>query len=82
MVVVKRGFKIMTNYALEKRKILFDVIFAVEGLKAAQIAKIIHVHRSHVSRHISGERTCLAVDVYLIETIFGSDIWERVRNGQ
>lgn len=70
----------MTNYVSNTRKILFDVIFAVLDLNASEVAREIHVHKSQVSRYISGDRTCPALEMYLIERIFGEDIMERIKN--
>lgn len=72
----------MNNYASDKRKILFDVIFAVLELNAAQVAREIHVHKSQVSRYITGDRHCLALEIYLMERIFGTDVMERINNAE
>ncbi len=66
----------MSNCVCQKKSIILKMIMALLDLKAGDIAKETHTSFSLVSRHISGERQNINIDIYLIEKCFHIKIKE------
>lgn len=68
----------MTNCTICQKKILLKFIMSVYNLRATDIAKEIHVSDSLVRKHISGDRECELVDIYIIRHCFGISIEAKI----
>ena len=54
---------------------------AIYNLRATDIVREINISDSLVRKHISGDRQCPPVDVYIVEKVFGIKIGDCVANG-
>jgi len=62
----------MKNLKLTEEKItLKRVIVAFLNIKSKDLETNLHISKSLVSRHLSGERRCPEIDIYIIEKSFG-----------
>lgn len=71
----------MQNYLFNNKTILIRVVMAISGIKVSDIAKETNTSVSLVSRHISGERTNIHIDLYFIEKIFNITVKDYMING-
>lgn len=70
----------MQNCVNCQRKIILKVILTVLNLKPSEIARGLNISKSLVSKYISGERTSVDLDLYLIERIFSIQVKDYTRN--
>lgn len=63
------------------RRVVFKVILTLCDISTKEIEDKIHVSRSHICRHLSGERKCDEIDIYIIEKVFGIKIKDYSYNG-
>lgn len=77
----REGLKFMNNCAFCQKKVLLKFIMTIYNLRATDIAREINISDSLVRKHISGDRQCPPVDVYIVEKVFGIKIGDCVANG-
>ena len=57
-----------------KKQLVMKSIIAVIDLKVIDIAKDLHISKSLISRHLTGELERPEVDIYIIEKLLGIKI--------
>ncbi|MCD7780068.1 MAG: hypothetical protein LUH05_05290 [Candidatus Gastranaerophilales bacterium] len=64
----------MLNCGSCQKRIIIKVITSMINLKSKDIETGLHMSRSVVSRHMTGERYNPEIDIYIIEKVFGIKI--------
>lgn len=64
----------MNSCAMCQKKIIVKVIATMINLKSKDIETVLHLSKSVVSRHMTGERNNIDIDIYIIERAFGIKI--------
>lgn len=80
MTIPREELNKMQNCVNCQRKIILKVILTVLNLKPSEIARGLNISKSLVSKYISGERTSVDLDLYLIERIFSIQVKDYTRN--
>ena len=65
------GLQEMKNCADLPKKIVLNMITAAYDVQSKELEKALHISKSVVSRHMTGERNYPEIDIFLIEKIFG-----------
>ncbi len=64
-----------------QKKFVIKMIVSLLDLKSKEIESGLHISKSVISRHLSGERDCPEIDIYIIEKLFGIKIKDYSING-
>ncbi len=72
----------MQNCVNCQKKIVTKVIISIINLKSKDIENVLHLSKSVVSRHMTGERNNPEIDIYIIEKVFGIKIKDYCINEQ
>lgn len=64
----------MNNCANCHKKIIVKIIVSMIDLKSKDIETVLHLSKSVVSRHMTGEKNNTAIDIFIIEKVFGIKI--------
>lgn len=64
-----------------QKRTVVKIIVSIINLKSKEIESGLHISKSVVSRHMTGERNCTAIDIFIIEKLFGIKIKEYSING-
>lgn len=70
----------MKNCAYCQKQVIVKVITSIINLKSSEIEDVLHVSKSVVSRHLSGERIRPEIDIFIIEKVFGITVKDYVVN--
>lgn len=70
----------MQNCVNCQKTIILKFVVSLLNLKATEIAKVVHLSNSMVSKHIAGIKNSTDVDIYLIERIFSIKVKEYTKN--
>ena len=74
----REELKFMNNCAFCQKKVLLKFIMTIYNLRAADIAREINISDSLVRKHISGDRECPSVDVYIVEKVYSIKIGDYI----
>ena len=64
----------MNNCINCQKKFIEKTIVSVMDIKSKEIESVLHLSKSVVSRHMTGEKNNIDVDIYIIEKAFGIKI--------
>lgn len=64
----------MNNCANCQKKIIVRIITSMIDLKSKDIETVLHLSKSVVSRHMTGEKNNTEIDIFIIEKVFGIKI--------
>lgn len=64
----------MNSCANCKKKIIVKIITTMIDLKSKDIETVLHLSKSVVSRHMTGEKNNTDIDIFIIEKAFGIKI--------
>ena len=64
----------MNNCINCQKKFIEKTIVSVMDIKSKEIEAVLHLSKSVVSRHMTGEKNNIDVDIYIIEKAFGIKI--------
>ena len=64
----------MPYCVLCQKKAIVKIITSIINLKSKDIETNLHISKSVVSRHMTGERNCPEIDIFIIEKVFGIKI--------
>ena len=64
----------MENCVNCQKKVIVRVIASIINLKSKDIEAVLHLSKSVVSRHMTGEHNRPEIDIYIIEKVFGIKI--------
>lgn len=64
-----------------QKKFVIKMIVSLLDLKSKEIESGLHISKSVISHHLSGERDCPEIDIYIIEKLFGIKIKDYSING-
>ncbi len=64
----------MNNCVNCHKKIIVKVITSMLDLKSKEIEAVLHLSKSVVSRHMTGEKNNIEIDIFIIEKVFGIKI--------
>lgn len=70
----ERNPKNMNNCINCQKKFIEKTIVSVMDIKSKEIEAVLHLSKSVVSRHMTGEKNNIDVDIYIIEKAFGIKI--------
>ncbi len=71
----------MKNCAFCKKRLIIRIISTILDLKSKEIETNLHLSKSVVSRYMTGERGCEAIDIFFIEKVFGITVKDYRVNG-
>ncbi len=72
----KIGIVKMNNCAYCQKKIVIKVMTSIINLKSKDIEAVLHLSKSVISRHMTGEHNRPEIDIFIIEKVFGIKIKE------
>ena len=64
----------MNNCIKCQKKFIEKTIVSVMDIKSKEIESVLNISKSVVSRHMTGEKNNIDVDIYIIERAFGIKI--------
>lgn len=64
----------MFNCVFCQKKMIVKFLASIINLKSKDIENSLHISKSVVSRHMTGERNRPEIDVFIIEKVFGIKI--------
>ncbi len=64
----------MSNCVKCQKKIIVRIIASMIDLKSKDIEGVLHLSKSVVSRHMTGEKNNIEIDIFIIEKVFGIKI--------
>lgn len=71
----------MQNCDYCQKKFLVKFIVSMLDLKSKDIEANLNLSKSVVSRHMTGERNCPAIDIFIIEKVFKIKVKDYSVNG-
>ena len=66
----------MPNCVICQKKLIVQIIVSMLNIKPKVLENDLHISRSLISKYMTGERRCPAIDIYIIEKIFGITVKE------
>lgn len=64
----------MNSCIICQKKIIVKLITTIINLKSKDIETVLHLSKSVVSRHMTGEKNNIDINIYIIEQAFGIKI--------